>query len=133
MLRNSHNISFWGNRYNYAIAKEGAFLFSTKCGIHSSAVYASEMKHGAITLVDEGMPFVIILCEDKLLTKTISNIEELKARRAKIVLITNLNEDYLTKIVDYLIKIPSGAELYTPILAFKVIELLAHFTQKIIY
>jgi glutamine---fructose-6-phosphate transaminase (isomerizing) len=130
VLKNSSNIEFLGNRYNYPIAKEGAILFSTKCGIHTSVTYASEMKHGPITLVDIGMVCIVIICEDKLLSKTLSNLQELKARMARIVLITNLNDDYLDNISDYLIKIPSGAELYTPILSFKVLQLLAYYTQE---
>jgi glucosamine--fructose-6-phosphate aminotransferase (isomerizing) len=130
ILNNSINIGFLGNRYNYAIAKEGASLFSAKFGIHSSVTYASEIKHGPITLVDEGMIFIVILCEDQLLPKTISNIQELKARRARIVLITSVIDDYLYNIVDYLIKIPNGAEIYTPILSFKALQFLAYYTQN---
>ncbi len=132
-LKLTKNIGILGNRYNFGIAKESVSIFAKKCKIHSCAIYGSEMKHGPITLVEEGMPFIVILCEDKLFAKTLSNIEELKSRKAKIYLITNFYDKTLSSFVDQSIVLPQGAEILTPILSLTAIRLIANYTAEAIY
>lgn len=127
IIKGHNNIGILGNRYNYHTAKVAASLFSEICKIHTNVVYASEMKHGPITLVDEEMPFIVILCEESLFDKTIGNIQELRARRAKVILITDLDDDILTSICDHVIKLPKGAEMFSPILTIKAFQLITHY------
>jgi glutamine---fructose-6-phosphate transaminase (isomerizing) len=128
-IQSSRFIGFAANRYNYAIAQEGATLFNSKYGVFSSVLHASEMKHGPISLVDEGSPFIVILCEDNLLHKTISNVMELLARKAHVILITNLTNNIINGLAHDVIKIPNCAELFTPLISLKTIEMLAHYSS----
>lgn len=127
ILTFSKNICILGNRYNYPITLEASSIFEKKCNINSSVVYASEMKHGPISLISQEMPCIVILCEKKTIEKTISNIIELKARKAFIILITNIFNKELFNIVDYVIELEPTAEIFTPILTLKSIQLIAHF------
>ena len=127
-IKYSTNIGILGFRYNYPIAKEGALKFTELSYIHATEIFASEMKHGPITLVDQLMPFIVILREDEGFEKVISNIQELKARKALVILITDISLDkrYFA-LADYVIEIPKVAEMLTPILNIIPLQLLAYY------
>ena len=102
----AHNFIYLGRGYNYPVALEGALKLKEISYIHAEGYPAAEMKHGPIALIDSEMPVVAIATADSVYEKTISNIQEIKARRGKVIaIVTEGNED-VRKMVDYVIEIP---------------------------
>jgi glucosamine--fructose-6-phosphate aminotransferase (isomerizing) len=121
-----NNFLYIGRKYNFPAALEGALKLKEISYIHSEGYGAGEMKHGPIALIDENFPTVAIAPSDSVYQKMISNIEEIKARKGKVIaLATEGNED-IKKIADDVIYIPKTLEMLTPILSIIPLQLFAY-------
>ena len=126
-ISNREDIFFIGRKIDYAISLEGSLKLKEVSYIHSEAYQAGELKHGTISLIDKGTPVFAIVTEDDIKEKTISNICEVKARGAMIIVVSN--EDGFES--DYLIKVPRVSEFLQPILVVPCLQLIAYEVAKI--
>ncbi len=122
----SSNFLFLGRKFNYATALEGALKLKEISYIHAEGYAAGEMKHGPLALVDERMPVVCIAPKDSVYQKMISNIQEVKARRGKVIAIATRGDEEITKLVDHTIFIPPIREEFSPILTVIPLQLFAY-------
>ncbi len=122
----SHNFLYLGRGYNFPVALEGALKLKEISYIHAEGYPAAEMKHGPIALVDENMPVVFIAPKDSTYEKIISNIEEVKARKGKVIVIANESDDEIDNLVDWVIKVPDTIRLLMPVLTVIPLQLLAY-------
>ena len=129
---NVKNFLYLGRGFNFPVALEGALKLKEISYIHAEGYPAAEMKHGPIALIDENMPVVFIAPKDEIYDKIVSNIQEVKARKGKVIAITNYGNEELSKIVDHCIYIPDTLPLLTPILTVIPLQLLAYYTAKIL-
>jgi glucosamine--fructose-6-phosphate aminotransferase (isomerizing) len=120
------NFLYLGRGYNFPVALEGALKLKEISYIHAEGYPAAEMKHGPIALVDENMPVVFIAIKDSTYEKILSNIEEVKARKGKVVAIASEDDHSIDSIVDYVIKVPNTIEMLSPILTIIPLQLLAY-------
>ena len=126
-ISDREDIFFIGRKIDYAISLEGSLKLKEVSYIHSEAYQAGELKHGTISLIDKGTPVFAIVTEDDIKEKTISNICEVKARGAMIIVVSN--EDGFES--DYLIKVPRVSEFLQPILVVPCLQLIAYEVAKI--
>jgi len=120
------NFLYLGRGYNFPVALEGALKLKEISYIHAEGYPAAEMKHGPIALIDENMPVIFIAPKDSTYDKIISNIEEIKARKGRIIAIASENDNEIDKLVDYSIKIPDTIRMLMPILTIIPLQLLAY-------
>lgn len=120
---------FIGRLVDYALAMEGSLKIKEISYIHSEAYAAGELKHGTISLIEDGTPVVGIITNDNVKAKTISNIKEVKARGAKTIIITNDNID--NELFDFVIKIPKINEFLQPLLTVLPLQMIAYETAKL--
>lgn len=121
-----NNFMYLGRKYNFPVALEGALKLKEISYIHAEAYSAGEMKHGPIALINENFPSFVICPSDSVYEKTISNIEEIKARKGPVIaLATEGNED-IKQLVDDVIYIPKTLEMLTPILSTVPLQLFAY-------
>ncbi len=120
---------FWfiGRKYNYPIALEGALKLKEISYIHAEGIAGGELKHGPLALVDENCPTIAICPSDSVYEKMISNIEEVKARRGKIIAIATEGNEEIKSIADDVIYIPKTLEMLTPILSVIPLQLFAYY------
>jgi glucosamine--fructose-6-phosphate aminotransferase (isomerizing) len=126
--KDSQSMLFLGRKYNYPIAMEGALKMKELSYIHAEGVAAGEMKHGWIALVDDGFPVVAICPDDSVYEKNISNIMEMKARKASIIAVATEGNEEIAGIADDVIYIPKTLEMLTPIVSVVALQLLAYYT-----
>jgi len=124
---NSHNFLYLGRGYNFPAALEGALKLKEISYIHAEGYPAAEMKHGPIALIDESMPVVFIAPHDAVFDKIVSNIQEVRARHGKTIVITSRNEPALEGLIDHEIRVPETIDMLTPILASVPLQLLAYY------
>ena len=122
----AHNFIYLGRGYNYPVALEGALKLKEISYIHAEGYPAAEMKHGPIALIDSEMPVVAIATSDSVYEKTISNIQEIKARRGKVIAIVTEGDDQVCKMVDYVIEIPKVDERLIPRVVSLPLQMLAY-------
>lgn len=122
----AHNFIYLGRGYNYPAALEGALKLKEISYIHAEGYPAAEMKHGPIALIDSEMPVVAIATSDAIYEKTVSNIQEIKARKGKVIAIVSEDNDTLGSLCDYVISIPRVPECLAPIVASVPLQLLAY-------
>jgi len=125
-FKDASNFLYLGRGYNFPVALEGALKLKEISYIHAEGYPAAEMKHGPIALIDENMPVVVIATKDKSYEKIVSNIQEVKARKGKVIAIVNEGDTTIPKIVDYVLEIPSTDEKLMPILSVIPLQLLAY-------
>ena len=121
------DIFFIGRKIDYATSMEGSLKLKEVSYIHSEAYQAGELKHGTISLIEDGMPVFAIVTDETIKDKTISNIEEVKSRGASTILITN--EKYQTD--DLQIVVPKISPYFQPILIVPTLQLIAYETAKL--
>ena len=121
-----HNFIYMGRGYSYPIAMEGALKLKEISYIHAEGYPAAEMKHGPIALIDQEMPVVVIATHNATYEKTISNIQEIKARSGRILAIVNKSDYKVKDIADYMIEIPETEECLGPILSIVPLQLLSY-------
>ncbi len=122
----AHNFIYLGRGYNYPVALEGALKLKEISYIHAEGYPAAEMKHGPIALIDSEMPVVAIATSDSVYEKTISNIQEIKARRGKVIAVVTEGDDQVCKMVDYVIEIPKVDEHLIPLVVSLPLQTLAY-------
>jgi len=122
----SKNFLYLGRGYHFPVALEGALKLKEISYIHAEGYPAAEMKHGPIALIDENMPVVFIAIKDSVYEKVISNIQEVKARKGRILAIVNEGDTQIEGMVDHVIKIPKTKEILSPILSVIPLQLLAY-------
>ena len=108
------------------MALEGALNLKEIAYIYAEGYPAAEMKHGPIALIDENMPVIVIAPQDSSYEKVLNNIQEVKARRGRVIAIVNKKEDQILRLADYLIEIPQTQDLFTPILTTIPLQLLTY-------
>ena len=111
---------------NFPVALEGALKLKEISYIHAEGYPAAEMKHGPIALIDEKMPVVFLAPHDKTYDKVFSNIQEVKARKGVIIVVTDKRTKDLTELSDYVIDVPSTHPKIFPILSSIALQLLAY-------
>lgn len=125
-FKDAKNFLYLGRGYNFPVALEGALKLKEISYIHAEGYPAAEMKHGPIALVDENMPVVFIAPKDSTYDKIVSNIEEIRARKGKIIAIATESDDEIDRLADYTIKIPDTIRMLMPILTVVPLQLLAY-------
>jgi len=123
----ARNFLYLGRGYNFPVALEGALKLKEISYIHAEGYPAAEMKHGPIALIDENMPVVVIATHDTSYDKVMSNIQEVKARRGKIIAIANENDSNIEKFANYVIRVPETLDLFYPIVSSIPLQLLAYY------
>ncbi len=121
-----HNFLYLGRGYNYPVALEGALKLKEISYIHAEGYPAAEMKHGPIALIDEEMPVVVIAPKRGHYDKILSNIQEVKARKGKIISIVTEGDKDVSGISDWCFEIPDTEECFVPILSVVPLQLLAY-------
>jgi glucosamine--fructose-6-phosphate aminotransferase (isomerizing) len=121
------NFLYLGRGYNYPAALEGALKLKEISYIHAEGYPAAEMKHGPIALIDENMPIVIIAPRKGHYDKIVSNVQEIKARKGKIIAVVNKGDTQVSEMADYVIEIPETSECFSPIVASVPLQLLAYY------
>lgn len=119
---------FLGRGVNSPTAFEGALKLKEISYIHAEAYAAGEMKHGPIALIDQNLPVVVIATESFLLEKTISNIQEVKARSGKVIAVVSDGDTEAARHADDVIYVPRAAEMVSPVVNAVAMQLLAYFT-----
>ncbi|SDJ64227.1 glutamine--fructose-6-phosphate transaminase (isomerizing) [Chryseobacterium jejuense] len=121
------NFLYLGRGYNYPAALEGALKLKEISYIHAEGYPAAEMKHGPIALIDENMPIVIIAPKKGHYDKIVSNVQEIKARKGKIIAVVNKGDRQVSEMADYVIEIPETSECFSPIVASVPLQLLSYY------
>ena len=130
-IKDYNDVFFIGREVDYALAQEGSLKLKEISYTHSEAYAAGELKHGTISLIDDGTPVVAIVTDDSVAPKTISNIKEVKSRGAYVIGITNQDADNNTDLYDELIKIPKINDLFQPLLAVIPLQMVAYELAKL--
>lgn len=121
------NFLYLGRGYNYPSALEGALKLKEISYIHAEGYPAAEMKHGPIALIDENMPIVIIAPKKGHYDKIVSNVQEIKARKGKVIAVVNKGDEQVAQMADHVIEIPETSECFSPIVAAVPLQLLAYY------
>lgn len=123
----ARNFLYLGRGYNFPLALEGALKLKEISYIHAEGYPAAEMKHGPIALIDEDMPVVFIATHDEIYDKVLSNMEEVKARKGKIIAIANEGDERIKSLANHVIYIPTTLPMLNPILAVVPLQLIAYY------
>jgi glucosamine--fructose-6-phosphate aminotransferase (isomerizing) len=123
----STNALYLGRGVNYPVALEGALKLKEISYVHAEGYPAAEMKHGPIALIDRNMPVVFIATRDDIYDKIVSNIQEVKARRGRIIAIATEGDERIAELADHVISVPATHPLLTPILTTIPLQLLAYY------
>jgi len=121
------NFIYLGRGYNYPVALEGALKLKEISYIHAEGYPAAEMKHGPIALIDSEMPTVVIAPNKGMYDKVVSNIQEIKARKGKVVAIITKGDETIKNLADFYIEIPETEECFVPLLAALPLQLMAYY------
>ena len=127
MFTYCRNFIFLGRGYNYPVALEGALKLKEISYIHAEGYPAAEMKHGPIALVDEEMPVVFIAPKRGMYDKIVSNIQEIKSRKGKIISVVTEGDTTVKNMSDYCFTIPDTRDCFVPLLAAIPLQLLAYY------
>jgi glucosamine--fructose-6-phosphate aminotransferase (isomerizing) len=122
----AQNFIYLGRGYNFPVALEGALKLKEISYIHAEGYPAAEMKHGPIALISQEMPVVVIAPSSGMYEKVVSNIQEIKARKGKIIAIVTEGDEVVKKLSDYCIEIPDTEECLAPLLATLPLQLMAY-------
>ncbi|TMQ60453.1 MAG: glutamine--fructose-6-phosphate transaminase (isomerizing) [Candidatus Eisenbacteria bacterium] len=122
-----NNFLYLGRGYNFPVALEGALKLKEISYIHAEGYPAAEMKHGPIALIDENMPVVFICTQDSAYEKVLNNMEEVRARRGKIIAIASEGDEHVATKADHVIYIPRALGPLTPLLSVLPLQLLAYY------
>lgn len=122
----AHNFIYLGRGYSYPVALEGALKLKEISYIHAEGYPAAEMKHGPIALIDAEMPVVVIATHNGLYEKVLSNIQEIKSRKGKVIALVTEGDTYISNIADYCIELPETIECLDPLITTVPLQLLAY-------
>jgi len=126
IFQNSRNFLYLGRGYNFPVALEGALKLKEISYIHAEGYPAAEMKHGPIALIDQEMPVVVIATNQSIYEKVVTNVQEVKARKGKIIAVVTQGDTQVKGIADHIIEIPETEEVLTPLLATIPLQLLSY-------
>jgi glucosamine--fructose-6-phosphate aminotransferase (isomerizing) len=122
----AHNFLYLGRGFSYPVALEGALKLKEISYIHAEGYPAAEMKHGPIALIDSDMPVVVIATKDTMYEKVLSNIQEIKARKGRVIALVTKGDDKIAKIADEVIELPDVQECLEPLVATIPLQLLSY-------
>ena len=122
----AHNFLYLGRGFSYPVALEGALKLKEISYIHAEGYPAAEMKHGPIALIDSDMPVVVIATQDAMYEKVLSNIQEIKARKGRVIALVTKGDDTIAKIADEVIELPDVMECLEPLVATIPLQLLSY-------
>ena len=126
-FKDATNFLYLGRGLNFPVALEGALKLKEISYIHAEGYPAAEMKHGPIALIDADMPVVFIAPHDAVFDKVVSNVQEVKARGGRVIVLTSRDEPALKKLVDHDFRIPQTLDILYPVLAAIPLQLLAYY------
>ena len=122
----AQNFIYLGRGYNFPVAMEGALKLKEISYIHAEGYPAAEMKHGPIALISQEMPVVVVAPHCGTYEKVVSNIQEIKARKGRVIAVVTEGDELVSKIADYIIEVPQTEECLTPLLTVIPLQLLAY-------
>lgn len=122
----AQNFIYLGRGYNFPVAMEGALKLKEISYIHAEGYPAAEMKHGPIALISQEMPVVVVAPHCGTYEKVVSNIQEIKARKGRVIAVVTEGDTLVSKIADYIIEVPETEECLTPLLTVIPLQLLAY-------
>jgi glucosamine--fructose-6-phosphate aminotransferase (isomerizing) len=125
-FKDATNFIYLGRGYNFPVALEGALKLKEISYIHAEGYPAAEMKHGPIALIDEEMPVVFIATKDSSYEKVVSNIQEVKARKGKVIAIVTEGDTHIPKMADFAIEVPATIESLMPLISVVPLQLLSY-------
>lgn len=126
VFKDARNFLYLGRGYNFPVALEGALKLKEISYIHAEGYPAAEMKHGPIALIDEQMPVVVIAIKSDHYEKVVSNIQEIKARKGKILAVVTKGDTVVSEMADYVMEVPHTSEALTPLVTTIPLQLLAY-------
>ena len=122
----ARNFLYLGRGFSYPVALEGALKLKEISYIHAEGYPAAEMKHGPIALIDSDMPVVVIATHNAMYEKVLSNIQEIKARKGRVIALVSKGDDTISKIADEVIELPDTLECLEPLIASIPLQLMAY-------
>lgn len=122
----AHNFIYLGRGYSYPVALEGALKLKEISYIHAEGYPAAEMKHGPIALIDAEMPVVVLATKNRLYEKVLSNVQEIKARKGRVIALITEGDTVMPGIADFCIELPDLPECLTPLISTLPLQLLAY-------
>ena len=128
-IMNADSLLYIGRGLDYALSMEGSLKLKEISYIHSESYAAGELKHGTISLITEQMPVIAVVTQHDLMEKTVSNIKEVKARGAKVVLVCAEDVEIEAEAADYIVRIPMVSDILMPMLAVLPLQLIAYYTS----
>jgi glucosamine--fructose-6-phosphate aminotransferase (isomerizing) len=127
MFQESRNALYLGRGYLFPVALEGALKLKEISYIHAEGYPAAEMKHGPIALIDDNMPVVVVATRgDDTYEKIINNIQEIKARKGKVIAIVTEGDEIIRKMADYILEVPETLAVFSGLLAVIPLQLLSY-------
>lgn len=126
IYKDASNFLYLGRGYNFPVALEGALKLKEISYIHAEGYPAAEMKHGPIALIDEEMPVVFLATNQSAYEKIVSNVQEVKARKGKIIAVVNKGDTQIRALADHIIEVPETEEILSPLITIVPLQLLAY-------
>ncbi|HTL06789.1 MAG TPA: glutamine--fructose-6-phosphate transaminase (isomerizing) [Chitinophagaceae bacterium] len=126
--KDAHNALYLGRGYNFPIALEGALKLKEISYIHAEGYPAAEMKHGPIALVDASLPVFFVATKDVYYEKIVSNIQEIKARKGKVIAVVSQGDEAIAGMADDIMIVPEANEIVAPMLSVIPLQLLSYYT-----
>ncbi|MBH2005175.1 MAG: glutamine--fructose-6-phosphate transaminase (isomerizing) [Sphingobacteriia bacterium] len=126
--KDASDFLFLGRGYNFPVALEGALKLKEISYIHAEGYPAAEMKHGPIALVDEHLPVVFVATKDSYYEKIVSNVQEIKARKGKVIAVATVGDDIIPGMADDVMLVPDADEIIAPLLSVIPLQLLSYYT-----
>ena len=126
IFKDASNFLYLGRGYNFPVALEGALKLKEISYIHAEGYPAAEMKHGPIALIDEHMPVVVIATRDSSYEKVVSNIQEVKARKGRIIAVVSEGDKVIPAMAEFVIEVPHTSELLMPLVSVVPLQLLSY-------
>lgn len=126
-FKDAQNFLYLGRGANFPVALEGALKLKEISYIHAEGYPAAEMKHGPIALIDKNMPVVFIVPKDAIYEKVLSNIQEVRARRGRIIAIANEDDEEIQRLAEIVIRVPRTYGFFGPIINVIPLQLLAYY------
>ncbi|OAV46229.1 glutamine--fructose-6-phosphate transaminase (isomerizing) [Lewinella sp. 4G2] len=125
-IKDHHNALYLGRGYNFPVALEGALKLKEISYVHAEGYPAAEMKHGPIALIDENMPVIVTATNRSAYEKIVSNVQEVLARKGRVIAVVNEGETAIAEIADHVIHIPATEEPFSPLLSVIPLQLLSY-------
>tara|TARA_B110000008_G_scaffold269751_1_gene299326 strand:+ start:911 stop:2758 length:1848 start_codon:yes stop_codon:yes gene_type:complete len=126
LFKDATNFLYLGRGYNFPVALEGALKLKEISYIHAEGYPAAEMKHGPIALIDEQMPIVVIAVNSNHYEKVVSNIQEIKSRKGKIIAVVTEGDTVVKDLADYIMEVPNTPETLSPLVTTIPLQLLSY-------